>query len=129
MFMKLWLWVKDKLTGKPTCTDRGVARSGKWPEVRAKHLQEEPKCQWCGGTASLEVHHIKPFHLNPDDELQDSNLITLCEKSGENCHLKHGHPVIENGQVVEYNFRTGINPNVRQDCIDHQKPIGKDSGK
>jgi hypothetical protein len=41
----------------------------------------------------LDVHHIRPFHLHPDLELEPSNLITLCEadKGGVNCHLFIGH--------------------------------------
>jgi hypothetical protein len=41
----------------------------------------------------LEVHHIKPFHLHPELELEPKNLITLCENKsdGVNCHLLFGH--------------------------------------
>ena len=42
---------------------------------------------------TLEVHHIKPFHLHPELELDFNNLITLCE-SGANgivCHRAIGH--------------------------------------
>ena len=123
---QLWMKIKDWVHGKPTVTlEREMPRSDRWPTVRKNHLKEEPKCAWCGGTASLEVHHIIPFHLDISKELDDSNLITLCETTGGdpsgNCHLKHGHPVIVNGQVTGYNFRTGINPNVRQDCDNHNK--------
>lgn len=66
-------------------------RSDHWPVVRHVHLQLEPNCQYCGNTLNLEVHHIKPFHLNPELELDQDNLITLCETMGIECHLKHGH--------------------------------------
>ena len=69
----------------------GAKRSDKWPAVRKAHLVKEPFCQWCGGTKNLEVHHMHPFHLNPSLELDDSNLITLCECVGAECHLHHGH--------------------------------------
>jgi len=41
----------------------------------------------------VEVHHILPFHIHPEKELDPSNLITLCEKkdNGVNCHLLFGH--------------------------------------
>lgn len=41
----------------------------------------------------IEVHHIRPFHLHPDLELDPANLVTLCEadKGGANCHLLFGH--------------------------------------
>lgn len=47
----------------------------------------------CGGEEKLEVHHIRPFHLHPDLELDPDNLITLCEAGhdGSNCHLLFGH--------------------------------------
>lgn len=66
-------------------------RSPEWPRVRAEHLAVEPKCRWCGGTASLAVHHIAPFHLFPQRELDPTNLITLCETSGKGCHFERGH--------------------------------------
>jgi hypothetical protein len=50
--------------------------------------------------AGLQVHHIFPFHYaialdRPDLELDDRNLINLCEdeagKPGQNHHLLVGH--------------------------------------
>jgi predicted HNH restriction endonuclease len=38
----------------------------------------------------LEVHHVKPFHLFPQLELDPANLMTLCEDGG-NCHFMVGH--------------------------------------
>lgn len=68
-------------------------RSGRWPTVRAAHLALHPLCEVCGGKVKLEVHHIKPFHLRPQFELDPANLVTLCEagKGGINCHLAFGH--------------------------------------
>lgn len=63
-------------------------RSWKWSDVRKEHLKKQPYCQACGRKTDLEVHHIEPVHLNPDRELDPSNLITLCSKS---CHLTFGH--------------------------------------
>ena len=53
---------------------------------------------------------------NPSKRSLLANFLPL------NCHLKHGHPVIDptNGKVTGYNFRMGINPNVRQDCVNHK---------
>jgi hypothetical protein len=39
----------------------------------------------------LQVHHIKPFHLHPNLELDPGNLITLCEARGRDHHLLLGH--------------------------------------
>lgn len=71
----------------------GAARSPGWRGVRAEHLRKNPTCALCGGTETIEVHHIKPFHLKPKLELDPNNLITLCE-SGRNgivCHRGFGH--------------------------------------
>jgi len=69
----------------------GHPRSGHWPRVRDAHLLKENCCQLCGSTTALNVHHIKPYHLYPDLELEDSNLITLCEGGPVNCHFLFGH--------------------------------------
>lgn len=70
----------------------GSARSSEWPQVQKAHLKIQPTCQICGGIAKLNVHHIRPFHLHPELELDPTNLITLCEgKKFVNCHLCFGH--------------------------------------
>ena len=83
----------NRIVRKMTNTDpTGESRSPQWPGVRKAHLEREPACRVCGGTSKLEVHHKKPFHLFPDLELEDSNLITLCEGwKNCNCHLVIGH--------------------------------------
>lgn len=70
---------------------KNLGRSPQWPAVRAAHLKKEPSCQACGGTDHLEVHHIAPFHVSPALELDETNLITLCEKPGHCCHFVMGH--------------------------------------
>lgn len=73
--------------------DKIQRRSSKWQSVKNKHLLFYGKCSACGGIKNLEVHHIKPFHLFPDLELDPLNLLTLCEskKLGVHCHLLFGH--------------------------------------
>ena len=66
----------------------GVPRSPKWPAVRAAHLKANPTCAACGGKDALEVHHIQPFHLRPELELDPRNLLTVC---ADPCDLVHGH--------------------------------------
>lgn len=72
---------------------QGKKRSSEWPKVRAQYLKQHPKCYVCLGTVKIQVHHVKPFHLHPELELDRKNLITLCEnkKGGINCHLAFGH--------------------------------------
>lgn len=106
LFTKLRLFFNDLWSGKPTISDRGDLRSSKWPTVRKHHIAKEPVCQYCGNTDELEVHHMAPFHLHPDRELDDSNLITLCEYSTRECHLKQGHL----GNWKEFN------PDIRKIC-------------
>lgn len=81
---------KDVAEGK---AEIGQTRSGRWPKVRADHLKSFPTCAVCGGTRKIEVHHVRPFHLHPELELDPTNLITLCESGddGANCHLHYGH--------------------------------------
>lgn len=82
--------VADAIQGKAPL---GATRSPQWPKVRADHLKKNPNCALCNGKASLEVHHIQPFHIKPELELDPTNLITLCEAktNGINCHLAFGH--------------------------------------
>ena len=63
-------------------------RSGSWARVRREYLAREPACAACGRTKTVEVHHVIPYHEQPDLELDPSNLLTLC---GDPCHLVHGH--------------------------------------
>lgn len=69
----------------------GVPRSSGWSKVRADFIKGKC-CALCGGTKLLEVHHIEPFHLYPEKELDPKNLIVLCEgNKSMNCHLQFGH--------------------------------------
>lgn len=83
--------LKDLIAGKASLDS--PTRSSKWRSVRAAYLRIHPCCAVCGGTRSINVHHIQPFHTHPELELDPSNLITLCEsgKKGLNCHLLVGH--------------------------------------
>ena len=70
----------------------GRERSPQWQRVRKEHLLREPACAACGHKGrGLQVHHIKPFHLHPQLELDPRNLITLCELRGRDHHLLLGH--------------------------------------
>lgn len=66
-------------------------RSSKWPALRDRFLKGK-SCAVCEGQKRLEAHHIWPFHLRPDLELDPANLIPLCEgRASINCHLIMGH--------------------------------------
>jgi hypothetical protein len=90
--------------GEDEAKKLGIHRSSKWPDIEKAHLAKNPHCACCTpGTnvgAQQQVHHKFPFHYcialgRPDLELDDRNLITLCEhddeKSGQNHHLLVGH--------------------------------------
>ena len=89
--MKLLTSIKDTVQGKaPSLTHK---RSNHWATVRKNFLETNTQCAVCNGKESLEVHHKQPFHVNPDLELDPTNLIVLCESKshGINCHLLVGH--------------------------------------
>jgi hypothetical protein len=62
-------------------------RSREWPRVRNEFLRIHPRCEACGDTKLLNVHHIVPFHVAPKMELDKLNLITLCREH----HFRVGH--------------------------------------
>ncbi len=82
--------VKDLLQGKASLNNK---RSPQWPTTRANYIKKFPTCAVCGGSKNVEVHHKKPFHLYPELELVEANLISLCESgaNGITCHLFVGH--------------------------------------
>ncbi len=73
-----------------TFTDKATGKLKSLPEI-IKLVGKAADRQ--GGTKKVEVHHIQPFHIRPDLELDPSNLLTLCEakRYGVNCHLAWGH--------------------------------------
>jgi 5-methylcytosine-specific restriction enzyme A len=71
--------------------DLKTKRSSHWRSVEKTHLASHSDCVACGSKAKLNVHHKKPFHLDPSLELDPKNLITLCMAVGKHCHLLIGH--------------------------------------
>lgn len=65
-------------------------RSSKWNKIQKEFLEKNSSCAFCDGTKNLNVHHKKPFHLYPELELEESNLITLC-MGEKDCHLLIAH--------------------------------------
>ncbi len=98
--MKQSMHIAAKLNGRK--------RSPHWGSVRAKFLAGKA-CGICGGTKRLEAHHIRPFHLNPELELDPRNLFPLCEgNKNVQCHLIFGH---------FGNFRTKYNLAIRENAL------------
>jgi len=67
--------------------DYGVPRNPKWEYIRNQYVMRNPTCKACNTIFNIEVHHIKPFHLYPELELDTTNFISLCR----NHHFKVGH--------------------------------------
>jgi len=66
-------------------------RSSKWKSFRDRFLKGKV-CAICGGTKDLQAHHIIPFCMAPEKELDEKNVIPLCEGNRYcNCHLVFGH--------------------------------------
>lgn len=67
------------------------ARSSKWRTIRNNFLQKNPCCKVCGSTENLIAHHIIPVHIDKSKELDENNLMTLCQNKTLNCHFIFGH--------------------------------------
>ena|SRR3990167_10369880 len=77
-FIKNW-WI-DKWRGNLL----GGVRSPRWSQVRKTNIKKE--CECCGKKGTLfkpcELHHILPFHISPENELNPENFLTVCR----DCH-------------------------------------------
>ncbi len=97
-----------------------IPRSSEWPAVEQAHLRAHPTCAACGQGQpgqGLQVHHMLPFHFcvtlgRPELELDERNLMTLCDESINSHHLLLGHL----GNFQSYN------PNVKADVAG---PLGQ----
>ena len=90
-------------------------RASEWVYVRNEFVRRYPRCEACGSGYNLNVHHIKPFHLYPELELDEGNLITLCREH----HFRIGHDPDGKGPAKP-NWSLS-NPNVRQDAKNWSK--------
>lgn len=79
------------------------ARSSRWPSVQKSYLKSHAKCEVCGTNKNLSVHHIKPYHLFPELELDSNNLMTVDDK----CHWNVCH---------SQTSWKAYNPNCKQDA-------------
>lgn len=65
-----------------------ATRSPGWGKVRTERIRlDGGRCRACGKKRNLQAHHIQPFHLQPELELDLDNTLTLCGR----CHLLIGH--------------------------------------
>lgn len=91
-------------------------RSSKWRSVRDEYVKQHPRCEACGSTWGLNVHHVKPFADYPELELDEGNLITLCREH----HFRIGHDPDGPRGFARPSWLLS-NPNVREDAASWQK--------
>ena len=77
-------------------------RSIGWWRLRKEHIKKSPMCAATGSKKKLEVHHILPINLFPEEELNSDNLITLTK----DMHFWLAHL----GDYKAYN------PNIKEDA-------------
>lgn len=64
----------------------GAVRSHEWRYFRNMNIKD--KCEICGSKFFLELHHVFPFHIRPDLELDENNVVTVCRRHHyEFCHF------------------------------------------
>ena len=54
-----------------------TGRSPRWPAFVHQLLRERPLCEGCG-RRSETGHHVIPFHVRPDLELDPGNVVPVC---------------------------------------------------
>ena len=66
-------------------------RSPKWAAL-AKRFLRGKCCAVCGSAEKVVAHHLVPVHIDATRELDETNLLPLCEGRGTlQCHLWAGH--------------------------------------
>ena len=91
-------------------------RSSEWQAVRNDFVKRHPFCAACGSNKALNVHHIEPFHLRPELELDEWNLITLCRRH----HFEIGHDPDGPWKPGKPNWSKS-NPLVRSHCEQYRE--------
>lgn len=62
-------------------------RSPHWFKLREEIVLSHPFCSFCYCDKELEAHHVLPYYLWPEYELDRNNIVILCR----DCHFKLGH--------------------------------------
>ena len=75
--------IKDWHRGTP----KPKPRNPSWDKLASSVVKRSGRCAACGSKSKLEVHHKKPFHLYPELEMIETNLMVLCRV----CHYLFGH--------------------------------------
>ena len=86
MIEKILQYLLRKWQNREALKTFGAQRSSEWKATRDSFLKKHPLCEVCRVKAEI-VHHILPYHISPENELLESNLISLCNE----CHLVLAH--------------------------------------
>lgn len=93
------------MTGRPPPRPTFGARRDPRFERESREWLAGKACAACGGADKLECHHIQPFHLYPELEMDPANWWPLCMHAGRFCHYTWGHYGVSwkvfNPRVVE----------------------------
>lgn len=58
-----------------------------WMSVKMPLLSRRGgRCEWCGATEGLQVHHTLPYGKFPEYENHPDNLMLLCRRCHDNVH-------------------------------------------
>jgi len=86
--------IEDERLDVEVVPDKYFYNSQGWYDKRSEiRERDDNMCQWCGGTENLHVHHLRPMSLG-GDELDEKNLVTLCQR----CH-SWAHKAIDYGRI------------------------------
>jgi len=83
---------------------RGLKRNPSWEHDSRLWLKDHNECAATGWTYKLQIHHVLPFHLFPQLEMDESNWIVLTENPLFEAHFEIGH----NKNWREYNIHVRI---------------------
>ena len=80
----------------------------RWLDKRERILtRDNHKCQWCGRTTNLQVHH--KYYVKYPNEIKaepwdypDDALMTLCDDCHKKCHQKYKVKVYYRKKRVHY---------------------------
>jgi len=77
MIEKILQFLLEKWEDRDSERMMGGTRDPGWNALMKAYKKAHPTCEATGTTKNLQVHHIKPVWLFPEDEMKWENLIIL----------------------------------------------------
>jgi len=89
---------------------RVYLQSAHWKSLRSKKLAASPRCERCGNTHALDVHHVNYRNLF---DVALSDLLTLCRSCHDAEHAEHGMPrrsrkPLHESRAIPHSVQTAI---------------------